>query len=256
MSEALSAAIKHGVSVGLAQEELSKARHTYAELLKQARRKKARERLSAAADFQDMAMLKQAIEDARTSGMEDSEVSFAAAAYQKLHADKAQLMLQACARSLNPEAFEAALAEGGRIEEEEFWKVCQTLTSLQLLIVVERSANAAFQRNIDALQACIEQGVAFGIEEEELLVARAALDRAKQNIQEEHETNVMPCCGRASGGGRICTYCGWWLGEGGWWPPTATTAPSTSTTTTTATSASWPIFAKIDMQSSLGRVQE
>lgn len=91
----------------------------------------------------------------------------------------------------------------------------QTFVSLRLTAATQTAAGEPFQRHVQSLHDLMQQGVECGLEEERLVAARQTLNWAQENMEkevcdiccEEQATNKMDCCGRASGGGRICSEC-------------------------------------------------
>merc|ERR1712129_469337 len=104
--------------------------------------------------------------------------------------------------------------EQGRpyLERQELCQARGRLASLRLRAATTRVRTAPFRRNIDLLQGMVQRAEA---EDEELKDATAILSWAQLSIQEEvcdicyeeQSTDTMPCCGRETGGGRICSAC-------------------------------------------------
>merc|ERR1719433_1910556 len=91
----------------------------------------------------------------------------------------------------------------------------QKLASLRLLRAAELARGSPFRRHVDDLQKKMLRARELGLEQEKLADAVAILSWAELNIQEEVcdicysavEIAAMPCCGRETGGGRICSAC-------------------------------------------------
>lgn len=208
----LESAIMQGRSAGLDTSELAAA----SALLKEMRRDAARRSFGEAMRLRDRAQLEEAAELGRAALLDEEELS---AMYEEFSMECVRYSREQLKQALDENdtnKIDKALDQASQhLEDEELLEARRKLVSLQLQDAASRVAGTPFRRIVDSLRHVVQQARVYRLGEERVADAEVVLRWAEENIQEEvcdicfeeHVTDTMPCCGRAAGGGRICSAC-------------------------------------------------
>lgn len=208
----LDAAISRGRAAGLEESELADA----SERLQALRRDQVKRRFGEALRLRDPRVLEDAVWQGRLACLVEQEVS---AMYQEFGEECARYAREQLKTALDRNdantISEAIDQSSAHLEQEELREARRVLARLQLSAASRRAAGAPVRSNVEHLRRLLDDSIGNGIGEESRAEAQETLAWAEENIREElcdicydeDETNTMPCCGRDTGGGRICSAC-------------------------------------------------